>query len=397
MPRVASSTSCYTCRKRKLKCDERLPTCARCSKTGLICDRSSRLLIKRIVPGGVSITDDAPRDLLKQPHIADLFHTYIKHLAPWYDLSDRNCTFAQEAPTRALDSPLLFAAIVAFAGCFSARTSSSSLAIAEAYHTRCLRFLISLSPADEAVQNGTALAATCLLRSYEILSEVEDPNRHLFGASTLLPPQTPALNDGSLRAGAFWNYLREDITYSLIHGCPLKIEVGRCLDNAVTASNLSNAMTLLMARTINIYFNEKEDPRDVQILKEDMMLCWHTHQPQPFAYYHKETDDFPTIKMLTDTQVAAHHYNKVIQCMLMDQNRAGLAAEICSLAMSSLSNAVVVNAYGPICFTGQWLETASQRNALVKWLYDTQKRTAWSVNPIIEKLGKAWGKTKTQS
>lgn len=390
MPRIASSKSCFTCRKRKLKCGEELPVCDRCFKAKLHCDRKSRINFKPFSPNKSEKLVDCPRDLLRNPHIADLFHIYIKDLAPWYDLNDENCAFEKEGAARALDSPLLFAAVIAFAAAYSVKRLSSTLAVAEEYHAKCLQLLIKLSVSDEEVRNGTALAATCLLRSYEILSEAEDPNRHLFGASTLLPSIPPSIADHSLLASGFWNYLREDITYSLIHECPLKINVESFSGISMTRDDFANAMTLFLARAINLHFDGTNTVDAIQILREEFMTHYMTHKPQPFASYTLDQDDFPTIKMLRDTEAAALHYHLVVQCMFASQDRDAIAAEMCGSTMSSLSTAVIVNAYGPICFTCKWLTRQSQRHNLVRWLHETQKETAWTTKAIVEKLQAAW-------
>lgn len=390
MPRLASPRSCLTCRRRKVKCDEALPTCARCVKAGYRCDRTSKFVFKQLPVGEAVSARNNPRKHLQEPHIAELFHVYLKDLAPWYDLNGPSCAFAQEAATLALDDMLLFSAIIALAGCYSARRFSSSPALAEEYHEQCLQLLINLSPSEKAVQHGTALATTCLLRSYEIMSEDTDPNRHLFGASTLLPPEAPNLLDGSLLASGFWNYLREDITYSLIHSCPLKIKTDYPSQHVSERSSLSNIMTLFLAYAVNLHFNKQDDHQHSQTLSQDIDICWQRNQPRPFAYHDLDSDAFPVIKMVSDTEVAASHYYKVAKCIMSTNHRSILAAEVCGLAISSMSDAVVVNAYGPICFVGRWLEKVSQKNMLVKWLHESQKRTAWNVRYVIESLKRAW-------
>lgn len=392
MPRLASPKSCLTCRRRKVKCDEATPICNRCLKAGYECDRSSNLIFKQATTSERIIEEDKPSVHLQKPHIANLFHTYLKDLAPWYDLNDPACAFAKEAPSRALkgNNMLLFSAIVALAACYSARKFSSSLALAESYHERCLKLLIDLSPTDEAVQNGIALATTCLLRSYEIMSEDTDPNRHLFGASTLLPAEALALQGKSLLASGFWNYLREDITYSLIHRCPLKIKTKQPSRDMINTGNVANAMTLFLAHAINLLFNEQESAQRFQLLEQEMGAYWRTWEPKPFACHDRDSDVFPVIRMVSDTDVAACHYFKVASSIVSKLNRPRLAAEICGLAISSLSDAVIVNAYGPICFVGRWLEIISQRNMLIKWLNDSQRGTAWNVKFIVEDLRKAW-------
>ena len=61
--------------------------------------------------------------------------------------------------------------------------------------------------------------------------------------------------DTLLMASAFWNFLREDITFSLYEECPLKLE----LDHMPIPSNMVdhdglNTLSLLLGRTINAMF-----------------------------------------------------------------------------------------------------------------------------------------------
>lgn len=111
-----------------------------------------------------------PRKALQNEEVAQCFEHYLKSLSPWYDLTDCDSTFAAPVGTEAQHSPLLLSAIVAFAAIHRARTGHSAfMPLADAYHAQCLRLLIGLHDYDTATKDGTALAATCLLRSYEIL------------------------------------------------------------------------------------------------------------------------------------------------------------------------------------------------------------------------------------
>lgn len=102
--------------------------------------------------------------------MARLFHHYISDLSPWYDLSDSAANFGIAVPALALEEPLLFYAVIALSAMHVCKTTASSLrSRAELHHGRCIRLLISLEEEDERVSSGVALAATCLLRSYEIL------------------------------------------------------------------------------------------------------------------------------------------------------------------------------------------------------------------------------------
>jgi hypothetical protein len=119
MPRTADANSCLTCRRRRIRCDNRLPRCQRCEKKDVYCDRSNPLVVKQYSPGeqGVDL-DKTPQALLGEHLIAKLFHVYIKDLAPWYDLSDETRAFEKDVVEKALESPLLFSATIAFAAIY---------------------------------------------------------------------------------------------------------------------------------------------------------------------------------------------------------------------------------------------------------------------------------------
>jgi hypothetical protein len=387
MPRTADANSCLTCRRRRIRCDGRLPICERCEKRDVYCDRSSPLVVKQYLPEtGVNL-EKSPRELLGESLIAKLFHVYIKDLAPWYDLSDETRVFEREVVERALDSALLFSATIAFAAIYMHRRESFPRAVAESYHDRCVKLLLALSATDDQVSDGTALASTCLLRSYEILAEEEDPNRHLFGASTLVP-SIPALADSSLLARGYWNYLREDITYSLFHECPLKVRVDKTVTQPVHDDQYANSMTLLLGRAVNVAFGGIED----DVLPE--VLDWGRNFAQkPFAQIRERP--FPTIRMSRDCHASALQYHHVARCLLSEEQRPDLAAEICGLAMSSESSPVVVNSYGPIAFAAAWLPSAEEQQTLVDWLKSSEKRTGWSVSFLIRKLRRHWDNTLT--
>lgn len=99
------------------------------------------------------------------------FHNYISEPAKWYDLGDASHLFATWVPELALDEPLLFSAILALSAVHVSQTTKSkpARAVAEFYHGHCVHHLILLNEKTELLRNGVALAAVCLLRSYEIL------------------------------------------------------------------------------------------------------------------------------------------------------------------------------------------------------------------------------------
>ena len=164
MPRSADINSCRTCVRRRVKCDGKVPICQRCQKRHTYCDRSSKLVLKHYGPREqpIACSDGTPRELMQQIQIAQLFHVYIKELAPWYDLNDEERAFAREGSEKALDSPLLFAAAIALAGIYMHRKAAFPRSIAESYHERCLKLLIALSREDPRGQRRHSLGVDML-------------------------------------------------------------------------------------------------------------------------------------------------------------------------------------------------------------------------------------------
>ena len=149
-----------TCRQRKVKCtssrfsrlhlttgDEAQPVCGQCARASRPCSRGT----------------------LADADTARLFHSYMTAVAPWYDLGDARRHFGTLVPQLALREPLLFNAVLALAGMHAAQTGHGGKKTAAEFHGRCVRQLIALDDDSDLLDNGVALAATCLLRSYEIL------------------------------------------------------------------------------------------------------------------------------------------------------------------------------------------------------------------------------------
>ncbi|KAL2433476.1 hypothetical protein ABEF95_003337 [Exophiala dermatitidis] len=350
-------------------CDEALPICGRCERSGRFCDHSKPIKIreqknvarrrKNSTPvsasdPGPEVSLQDPRKALQDDEIAQCFEHYLKVLSPWYDLNDHDSTFGALVAEQAQQNPLLLSAVVAFAAMHKARTGHSSfMLVADRYHNQCLRLLIGLHDYDAATKDGTALAATCLMR------------------------------EPILRAG-LWNYMREDITFSLVNQCPLKIDLGNVDINPSRDDDYANQATLLLARIINAVFLDQHAV--VEELQE-ALESWKSSLP--FRPYHQSHGGvFPKI-------LAAMHYFHVAN-MVLNRSEAdpveleSRACEIYGLAFSANSDAVMVNAYGPISYSAGWLTRGNDRCEVVSRLLDSQKRTGWTVQAIIKKLKERW-------
>jgi hypothetical protein len=222
----------------------------------------------------------------------------------------------------------------------SKTTADSLISVAETYHASCVRLLIDLGEEDVLVYEGVALVATCLLRSFEILSgefmftlhfkvlaatlppstnfllpsryqgvanllliwfligEV-DPNIHLHGAYSMASaqktiPQSP--NKIFINSG-FWNYLREDITFSLYKQCPLKMKLGSQQTVPLHESDPDylNSITIILGRIINIAFSDERIVESQWIEPIEALRVWFEEYPKrmlPFSKTYADGSSF---------------------------------------------------------------------------------------------------------
>ncbi|KAI1346008.1 hypothetical protein F5Y01DRAFT_37756 [Xylaria sp. FL0043] len=372
---------------------------------------------------------DTPRELLRSPEIASYFRSYINNVAPWYDLSDSRCSFSSEVPILALDEPLLFYAVIALAAMHMSQTiARSTRTIAETYHTKCIRCLIDLDPEDVLIEKGVALATTCLLRSYEILAEDHDPNRHLTGAFSLASQLRDVIGHpaGGLLHSGFWNYLREDITFSLFGNCPLKIDLDHTPDlrNISSDQEQLNAISLVLGRIINAMLgstSEKASDRWETMLSQ--VKVWLLELPAHFQPYSRATlpslSRLPTVHTLKQCHAASWHYCLVSVAILATHaqtrvqvddlsslaSRTGLIVgtiagkedlleqiglEICGVAFTSNDAPVLVNAFGPISYCARYIRTEATQQEVVRYLIASRKATGWPVQQIVSALQRHW-------
>ena len=113
-----------------------------------------------------------PQEALQNSVIARLFRHYVDILAPWYDLNDSQNMFGTVVPIHALDNPVLFKALIAFSARHNNRVSGESPGVGAIYHAECVRDLLVVMHDIKSELQADYLAATCLLRSYEILNSI---------------------------------------------------------------------------------------------------------------------------------------------------------------------------------------------------------------------------------
>lgn len=251
--------------------------------------------------------------------------------------------------SQSLDEPLLFGAIISLAAIHVSNTTApTARAAAEFYHGYCIRSLIEIGEVDKRIESGLALATTCLLRSYEILGgkwpfllslflllfffcvypgftgcgtpahdllidfeEDVDPNLHLQGAYSLASGGGLQSDHRCWTAG-FWNYLREDITYSLFTEVNLKMDLNKTSVAIELSSDQAylNSISLVLGKIINVTFGTTIHQDDWETLIASLQE-WSTTLPERFRAFSKVPPGFsgktiPSIWMVQDCHGKQH-------------------------------------------------------------------------------------------
>ncbi|KAL4893849.1 hypothetical protein BDV59DRAFT_177310 [Aspergillus ambiguus] len=268
------------CRSRRIKCDGQRPKCRPCQRSSRHCHwietvpaASAVSPAHQVSPLGSTVYSETeyrstqvPEYALQDPQVANIFRHYMENLAAWYDLNDSKRHFKDVVPIRARYNPLLLSAILAFAAAHQHRTLGDSiyLELAEFYHYDSVRRLISLTNNVDQLPIGETLAAICLLRSYEIITQNVSSQNHLQGCYSLLASRQFHITADLLSAG-YWNYLREDITVALIERRGLMITLSD--QNAplepTEDMDFANYVTFLLGKCINRCLSVDSPPLDL--------------------------------------------------------------------------------------------------------------------------------------
>ncbi|KAB8235846.1 uncharacterized protein BDW43DRAFT_318213 [Aspergillus alliaceus] len=369
-------------------------------------------------PTGYVSTKD-PEKTLQHPHIAEIFRYYIEHLAGWYDLNDAKRHFGDIVPSCARRNSLLLSAILAFA---AASQSSCYLNrdlwdLAESYHLESVQTLLQLTKSLDEFWTGETLAAICLLRSYEIISQNVSCQNHLQGSYSLLASRPAGLETGLLGSG-FWNYLREDITVALIEKRSLMIDLSQeHFPSTVGGEDgLANKVTYLLGKVINRCLDRDALPLERQEWEslKDELDTWRASLPASFQpintaglygksefscqwtvsgwhasslqYYHTA---LATLIIAEPVHTALNARQQIDRINDFERALDYHAIQVSSLAISSHSAPVWVNSFGPISFCGPWLKSPAMVRELIEKTNEWGNKTGWPVVNIVESLSRS--------
>lgn len=215
------------------------------------------------------------------------------------DTTDQAEHFTRQVPRKALSSPILLNAVLAFSARHLARTTNYDPEAAEFFHSACIELLIpALSDQASAAADPNILGATVILRIYEQLNVSmtgADDERHLWGTTALvdLQPSFHAPTAGGLRQAAFWVFIRQDIYMALIHQRSMRCDLDSFNVDVTFVSRddstWANWAIWILARIVQFCFGLQERSWEKWRALNESMDTWEQCKPASFIpYFQKE-------------------------------------------------------------------------------------------------------------
>ena len=364
------------------------------------------------------------RTRIRDHQTARLMRHYVEVVGPWLDMTDgQNHHFSTIIPERAFESPVLLYAILAFSARQLSRLGQMDPVTADYYHHKCVKDMIPLLKDTEGVRDGKLLAATVILRMYEMLeSSSEDLERHLLGSSSLISLESYNESWDSLRKAAFWIFLRQDILWAeknrrcTIINLDKSFVGGIPLFSDATDDTWANRIYYLLAKVINLcYGQDSISPIEWHMTLHNLEN-WRRRLPssfEPYFYLDPDSDEsnpFPAIWLLCDWHVCAiqsFHMAKLllylhspgfpkgihglIQMRKFDEEILYNARMVCGISVTNKCESALISSTQQLTIAGSCLVSTEQKLMVTKVLEDIESRTSWPVAACIESLHREWG------
>src|SRR6202022_4352898 len=192
--------------------------------------------------------------------------------------------------------PILLNALLCFSSKHMSNIPGSGVdpSVADAYHSECVSAMIPMLHDETGILDDSLLAATVLLRMYEIMKGMGggDNQYHLWGASSLVSIQKINVHTRNLRHTAFWAFLRQDVTIALATNQPTKLDLGSCgveLEFSEVDDDIwPNRMTFLLAKTVNFCFGPVEKTMERWTAVKEEVELWKERSPASFKPFYAQ-------------------------------------------------------------------------------------------------------------
>ncbi|KAI5464676.1 hypothetical protein BGZ63DRAFT_412202 [Mariannaea sp. PMI_226] len=367
---------------------------------------------------------ESPRWPLEDPMEAMLFQTYVKTLAPLFDLCDSDRHFATVVPRRAVQCPPLMNAVLAASAKRLSRISNFDPLVGDKYHQNCLDALIPALSSTAAVMDENLLTAIVILRFMEELdvpsmSAEPTSESHLVGTRVFISAQEKLPDFTSLRRAAFWVALRQEIHMSFIQTRPVHPNfdletISRLVVPDDNGCSFANLTILHCAACVRYCYGANEQSIATWESLRAAQELWLAERPWIFhpMYINEDNGIFPEVIYLNDAVVTGVLHYYLVQILLAAHNpkipRLGPGQAkafremneeikknvrmVCGIAES---NARTVACYAYVCLAitmaGDRFTAPEEQEAILDILLRADTQYAWPTGSTRQYLKEAWG------
>lgn len=392
--------------------------------------RDSNVAVPRDFPGWHQEGSSAPLQISNaggsEPFMsftqreAELIRNFSENMAVWVDITDTQRHFEIEVPRRALRSPVLRFAIMAFSSRHLNRFGTDIAGEALRHHNQCLELLIPILSGQPDQMTDDILAAVGILRMDEEMEDF-DNGCHLYGAIRILNQNPFLCSGGGLGEAAALLCLRQDMYISLIHQRPLKIQHGVFERSASLTREddlgWTNRVIHLLAQILSVIYTESNSRIHELTMLHEKVEWWMQNKPASFQPIYRLPRDklsnrrFPVLWMLSQFHVVGLQYYylaKLVLATITDlyqgdrkhvihasrdvarQIRAYLVA-IIGLAISNpkAENALYMARHMLLVWGSVFTDPLDQA-AIEEFLANMELRTGWSTGHLIAELRQQW-------
>ncbi|KAF9885682.1 hypothetical protein FE257_012664 [Aspergillus nanangensis] len=375
-----------------------------------------------------------------------LVRYFVRELAPWFDVCDPGRHFTLAVPERARRCPPLLYAVFTVAAKHLVMTTKHRAPDGEItykgislpnltansaieYHSACIAYLLEVSQYPEHVQDENLLAATVLLRYYEVLDTPaggEDEERFLRtfqSFTTSQASENPHKN--SFSYAAFEMALRLEIVSGFMKQRPVGLSFNifaaqRSMDEADDIV-WTHRLILHCADVLEFCFGDGDATGKARAARwaelkgfEDL---WEYHMPLSFVSIKEQQPDpangqfFPLIWYISDYQVLGMQYLDLARILLTVYDpsipRIGpgsilaarqTATNVRTIVLRILGNAASnqdmipaqIIAHVAIAACGHYFTDRNEQMSMVRLLRELEEIHAWPTAKTIGKLKVAW-------
>ncbi|KAL3493697.1 fungal-specific transcription factor domain-containing protein [Aspergillus germanicus] len=377
--------------------------------------------------------DVIPQSPLSSRRRIEYLKNYVAEIAPWLDMFDSHCTFAQQIPTLSHSFPALLYAILAISARQMERKSGSGTQdwydSLELYQ-EAIRLLSPLLQ----VRDPKIVAACVLLCCLEMMSaRAQDWHRHLEGCAALFEASGIHGFCGGLLQAVFWCYARMDLCGALISdgtrtttlhpskwlpmGCHEE-DAYRLFKEVRSPDMHANYAVYLSVKTTELVSNRtkfvelgEDNGCTTDVFNTRWSTLWNDLQTwladRPAELLPVQTiarKPFPHILFVHWAAISSNQLYHTACILLLKMMPRGLrlprsptlsllwhARRICGISTSNKHQGCLNNAIQPLWIAGRLFSHASEHEQIVKIIRDIETETGWGAVWRIRDLEVAWG------